>query len=160
MDRFRYLGRILDENDDDSYAMERQLARARAKWGRIGKVLRSEGVRSKTMGYFYKAVVQAILLYGSESWVLSDFYLRQLKSFHTRIARYLTGKHIRQNEDGTWYHPPSADVLQEAGLESVEEYIKRRRDTVRLKYVFGRPLLNECRRSSAINNKAVWWKLD
>ena len=50
---------------------------------------------------------------------------------HARVARYLTGRHSRQLEDGSWYHPPTDDVLEEAGLETVDTYIKRRRDTVR-----------------------------
>ena len=37
--QFRYLGRILDSGDDDNHAALRQLARARQKWGHIGKVL-------------------------------------------------------------------------------------------------------------------------
>ena len=111
------------------------------------------------MGYFYKAVVQAILLYGSETWVLTNFQLKRLRSFHARVARYLTGRHIRQNEDGTWVHPPTADVLEEAGLETIDEYIKRRRDTVR-RFVMFRPIYDICRRSIAITNRAVWWNQD
>ena len=34
--QFRYLGRILEENDDDTHASSWQLARARSKWNRIG----------------------------------------------------------------------------------------------------------------------------
>jgi len=42
-------------------------------------VLRSEGLKPRAMGYFYKAIVQAILLYGSEIWVVSaDYHLRKL----------------------------------------------------------------------------------
>ena len=156
---FRYLGRVLDENDDDTHALTRQLARARARWGRIASVLRSEGVNPRAMGYFYKAVVQAILLYGSETWVLTNFQLKKLRSFHARVARYLTGRHIRQNKDGTWVHPPTADVLEEAGLETIDEYIKRRRDTVR-RFVMFRPIYDICRRSIAITNRAVWWNQD
>ncbi len=112
------------------------------------------------MGYFYKAIVQAVLLYGSESWVLTKSNMRQLRSFHSRVARFLTGRHIRQDRNGTWHYPPTAGVLEEAGLHSVEEYIQRRRDTVRMKFVFGRPILSECRQASGFNNKPVWWKLD
>ena len=157
--QFRYLGRIMTENDEDHHAMTRQLSRAKQKWGRFSAVLRSQGVKPKVMGYFYKAVVQAVLLYGSESWVLSEFFLKQLRSFHARVARYLTGRHIRQREDGSWFHPPTDDVLEEAGLETVDTYIKRRRDTVR-RFVVYRPLYRACLRSNAISAKAVWWKLD
>ena len=160
VERFRYLGRILDQDDDDTYALMRQLDRARAQWGRIGSVLRCEGVKPRTMGYFYKAIVQAVLLYGSESWVLNKSSMKQLRSFHSRVARFLTGRHIRQDADGTWHYPPTAGVLEEAGLETVDEYIQRRRDTVRMKFVFGRPILNECRLAAGYNNKPVWWRLD
>ena len=149
----------MTENDKDHHAMTWQLTRAKRKWGRFSAILRSQGVKPRVMGYFYKAVVQAVLLYGSESWVLSEFFLKQLRSFHARVARYLTGRHIRQLEDGSWYHPPTGDVLEEAGLETVDTYIKRRRDTVR-RFVLYRPLYRECLRSNAISAKAVWWKLD
>jgi len=66
--QFRYLGRVLDGDDNDVYAASRQLSRAKAKWGRDGNVLRAEGASPRTMGYCYKAIVQAVLLYGSESW--------------------------------------------------------------------------------------------
>jgi hypothetical protein len=38
------------------------------------------------MRYFYKAVVQAVLLYGSESWTVNEGIKRQFQSFHTRVA--------------------------------------------------------------------------
>jgi len=148
---FRYLGRILDENDDDSHALTRQLARARARWGRMASVLRSKGVNTRAMGYFYRAVVQAILLYGSETWVLTNCQLKRLSNFHARVARYLAGRHIQQNEDGTWVQPPTTNVLEEAGLQTIDEYIKRRRDTVRRLVMF-RPIYDICGRSTAITN--------
>ena len=68
----------MSEEDDDSHALLRQLAQARAKWSHIAPILQSQRVRPSTMGYVYKAIVQAILLYGSETWVVSAFYLQQL----------------------------------------------------------------------------------
>ena len=160
--QFRYLGRILDENDDDTHASFRQLARARTKWNRIGRVLRSEGMKPRAMGYFYKAVVQAILLYGSETWVVSDAHLRHFRSFHSRIGRHLTGRHIRLLEDGSWFCPPTVEVLEDAGLQTIDEYINRRRQTVR-SFTRHRPLYEACRQSTALStniNKAVWWQLE
>ena len=160
--QFRYLGRILDSGDDDNHAALRQLARAREKWGRIGKVLRCEGANPRIMGYFYKAIVQAVLLYGSESWTVSDTIIRQFRSFHNRVARFLTQRHIRQREDGTWDCPPTNEVLESAGLESVDEYIRRKRHTVR-RYIRHRPIYEACKRSRALSsnvNKILWWKLD
>ena len=97
--QFRYLGRVLDENDDDKHAACRQLARARDKWRHFGHVLKSEGVSPRVIRYFYKAVVQAVLLYGSETWTLTEGLKRQFQSFHSRVARSLTERHIRPLED-------------------------------------------------------------
>ena len=160
--QFKYLGRLLDEGDNDDYAALRQLGRAREKWGRISQMLRGQAASPRARGYFYKAIVQAVLLYGSETWTLSDRMLKNFRSFHHRVARHLTGRHIRQFDDGTWFCPPTADVLNQAGLESIDTYIKRRRDTVR-SFVTPRPLYNACVRSRALStnvHKVVWWKLD
>ena len=94
--QFRYLGRILSDDDDDSHAALRQLDKARKKWNRLVSILRSEGVNPIIMGYFYKAVVQMVLIYGSESWVVSGDIMRKLCSFHHQVARYLTDWHIQK----------------------------------------------------------------
>ncbi len=119
------------------------------------------GVSPRVMRYFYKAVVQAVLLYGSESWTVNEGIKRQFQSFHTRVARFVTGRHIRPLEDGSWHCLPTQEVLQEAGLETVEEYISRRRQTVR-GFARYRPMYQHCLLSAAAGvstRKTVWWRL-
>jgi hypothetical protein len=77
----------------------------------------------------------------------------------TDTARYITRTHIRQEEDGTWIHPSSEGILKEApGLDSIEEYIQKRRDTVEVFAQF-RPLYEACKNSTPLRsrNHAVWW---
>jgi exonuclease III len=159
---FKYLGRILEESDDDAPAANRQLERARERWGRMSRVLAAEGASPKVMGYFYKAIIQAVLLYGSESWTLPDRIIKKFRSFHARVARYITGRHIRELEDGTYFCPPTVEVLNEAGLETMDEYMLRRRQTIR-GFVRHRTIYETCLRSRALStnvNKVVWWTLD
>jgi hypothetical protein len=85
--------------------------------------------------------------------------MKQLRSFHHRCARYIARRHIKQKEDGTWFHPPSHEVLEECGLLPIEDYIQKRKDTV-MKYARGRPILDECMASSqasGANGHFVWW---
>ena len=63
---FKYLGRILTDNDDDTRAIDHQIKRARQQWNCIAKILKREGTNSMTMAKFYMAVVQAVLHYGSD----------------------------------------------------------------------------------------------
>jgi len=159
---FKYLGRVVNNKDDDRPAVRMNLKKARAKWGRISRILSKEGANPKAMASFYKAIVQSVLLYGSESWVLTLSMENELQSFHRRCARYITGQHIRQNADGTWTCPSSKDVLEQAGLWTIQEYIKRRRNTV-MKYAESRFIYRQCVASKPLAsnpNQLVWWKPD
>jgi exonuclease III len=159
---FKYLGRVVNNSDGDGPTVHRSLQRARATWGRIGRVLSKEGADPKTMASFYKAVVQSVLLYGSESWTLTLSMEKKLQSFHRRCARYVTGQHIRQNPDETWTCPSSEMVLEKAGLWTIQEYIRRRRATVKM-YAASQPIFQRCRESSPLAsniNQIVWWNLD
>ncbi len=64
---FRYLGRLLSQDEDDVQAVRNQLCKARGTWARIGQVLRRENAPPRVSAKFYKAIVQSILLYGSET---------------------------------------------------------------------------------------------
>ena len=129
---------------------------------RLSSILTAEGTSAQTRRYFYKAIVQAVRLYGSEAWTLSESMLKQFESFHRWVVWYLTGRHIRQLEDGTRHYPSLAGVLRDAGLFSIKEYIRRSRRTVRL-CVGKRPILEACRQPTVIStnvNNDVWWILD
>ena len=64
---FRYLGRPLDQTDDDWQDVRRDIMRARSVWGIVGTLLRLEGAEPSVLAIFYRAVVQVILLYGSDT---------------------------------------------------------------------------------------------
>ena len=68
---------------------------------------------------FYKAVVQAVLLYGSETWALTETAMRVLEGFHIRHAYRMARVNIprRNSSTGVWTYPSSADVLNEVGQE-------------------------------------------
>ena len=67
---------------------------------------------------YYQAVVASVLLYGSESWVVSPSTLRELEGFHVEAARRLTGMRSRKVK-GEWVYPHSADVLATAHLQPI-----------------------------------------
>jgi len=76
------------------------------------------------MGLFYKAMVQAVLLYGTETWNLTQPLRRLLCSFHHQYARYLARMTITQLDNGDWVSPPSAVAWEWAGLATIKEYIQ------------------------------------
>ena len=88
--KFKYLGRIVSCNDNDTTAVRRNIKKARWTWGQFWKVIKKEEVPPRAAGMFYQAVVVSVLLYGSESWVVSPAVMRELERFHVEAARRLT----------------------------------------------------------------------
>ena len=57
--------------DDDWLAVVQNMMKARAVWKRMRKILIREGARPRVSGLFFKAVVQSVLIFGVETWVLN-----------------------------------------------------------------------------------------
>ena len=68
---FQYLGRVNSAADNDWPAVVRKLSLARAVWNRMTRILSREGAALRVSGLFFKAVVQAVLLFGLETWVVT-----------------------------------------------------------------------------------------
>ena len=45
--------------------------KTRKKWDRISRILGREDADAKTLGIFYKVMVQTVLMFGSEMWVMT-----------------------------------------------------------------------------------------
>ena len=84
----------------------------------------------KAWGMLYNAVVQLVLLYRSESWVVTGSMIEVLEGFHHWAARRITGMTVRRTTSGGWKWPLVAEALETSGIWTIKEYIKRRQDTV------------------------------
>ena len=89
---FKYLGRILTVGDDDWPSVAGNLGKARKSWGRLKRILRREGADKRVLGNFFKAVVQQVLLFGAEIWVVMPITERALISFIHRATRRIMGQ--------------------------------------------------------------------
>ena len=158
---FKYLGRLLASDDNDSQAMRSNLKKARRCWSRISRVLRAENAEPRVCGMFYKATVQAILLFGSETWNLSPSAIKCLEGFHLRAARRMAGMQPRKKRDGTWTYPSSEEVLEKAGLYTVSYYIEVQRQTI-LNFIVACSIFHLCKDAVRLRGTSVrqyWWEL-
>ncbi len=124
---FKYLGRLIAYDDADNQAMRSNLRKARRCWAQISRVLRAESAAARTCGMFYKATVQAILLYGSEKWNLSPTSVKGLEGFHICAAWQMSGLQPEKKPNGSWLYPCSKDVLDAAGLHTIAQYMDAHR---------------------------------
>jgi hypothetical protein len=161
--KFKYLGRIITDEDEDLPAVERQITKARTTWRRIGKIIQKKtDSNPKVMATFYKAIIQSILLYGAESWTASTTIISKLNAFQHRCARHMVGKHIKLTKEGEWIYPSSKSTLDAAGLLTIKEYITKRKNTVS-EYIKNTTIFNECKTtilSLQNSTQIVWWQTE
>jgi hypothetical protein len=80
------------------------------------------------MGVFYKAVIQSVLLYGSETWVITKQKYQLLNTFHVTAARRISRLTFCYNENtDIWERPPAKLALERAGLQPMIAYLQKRR---------------------------------
>ena len=75
------------------------LGKARNSWGLLSQILSQEGADPKALGNFYRAVVQAVLMFGAETWVLTPGMDLALDSFQHRVMRRITRNQPQQQAD-------------------------------------------------------------
>ena len=126
------------------------------------KLLRREGAEPRMSAMLYWSVVQAVLLFGAETWVLLEAMSRKLKGVRMGLLRQITGKREVRRKDRTWRQVAAENVLKKTGIQSLGAYIDRRQKTV-AKWVALRPILEVCNRETGYEGRGRrretwWWK--
>ena len=62
---FRYLVRVISAADENWPAVIENLAKAWLVWRRMMRILSRERARPRVYGFFFKAIVQSVLLFDS-----------------------------------------------------------------------------------------------
>ena len=89
---FKYLGQVMKAGDDDWLAVAGNLVKVQKIWGLLLRILIQEGTDKRVSGNFFKAVVQVVLLFGEETWLLTPRIEWALEIFLHGAARRITGK--------------------------------------------------------------------
>ena len=125
-----YLGRLLTLADDHWPAVITNLWKAKKSWFQLARMLGWEGVDTRMPGRFYITIVQAIFLFGLETWVVMPSIRRLLGRFPHRVAKRILEDFPRWQVDGTWYCPPLGYSMRVAVIKDIKKYASRRQNTV------------------------------
>ena len=124
---------------------------------RMSRRRSAERKRCSRSRFFLKGVIQAVLLFGSETWILNPCMERALGSLQHRVAQQINGRKPRMREEGGWEYPPLTSAMEEAGFEEIRVYIKNRQNTV-AKYISTRKILYLCDQSVRRPGAWVSWR--
>ena len=93
----------------------------------------------RAQGAMYKAVVQSVILYISNIWVVTGVMLKVLEGFHHQVEQGITEMTEERGEGGEWYFPLVVETMETAGIHPIGVYIRRRQENIS-KRVVCRPI--------------------
>ena len=97
---FKYLGRVISEIDDDWLAVVSKLDQSKTVWSRMSRILSREGATPRVFGLIFKEVIQAVLIFGVEDWVVTPRMGNALGGFQNQVAIRLMEKLLWRKTDG------------------------------------------------------------
>ena len=129
VEQFRYLGRIVTQDDDDGPDIAARLQVARATMARLRhNVFGPACVTTKTKVAVFRTVCAAQLKYGSESWRVTRANEARLRTFQQQCLRRVTKMMpvVQYDDEGekTIRMPRREAVLERAGMNDLVREIE------------------------------------
>ena len=103
-----------------------------------------------------------VLLYGSESWVVTGEMLKVLMAFHYILARRIMRMTAKHGSGGEWKYPAVEEEMDSAGIHPIGVNIKRWQKTIAERVTFRRvyTLCTEAERIPGMIRMVRWWDQD
>ena len=120
VEKFCYLGDVIGKGGG---AEESSRARVRGAWGKfrdLKMLLTARGASLKVKGKIYKACVQRVLVYGSESWPMKVDDMQRLVRTENSMIRWMAGVTLKDRKT-------SEELRDRLGIVSVERVVSRGR---------------------------------
>ena len=88
---FCYLGEVLDTNQGAESAVKYRIFTAWNKWKELASLLVNKNIPLGRRIDLYCACIRSAMLYGSETWALTEGLVKRLETNELRMLRYMTG---------------------------------------------------------------------
>ena len=121
VDKFCYLGVVIEKVGG---AEEASRARVRCAWGKfrdLRMLLTARRASLKVKGKIYRASVQRVLVYGSETWPMKvDDIMQRLVRTENSIVRWMSGVTLKDRR-------PSEELRCGLGIVGMDRVVRRGR---------------------------------
>ena len=121
VESFFYLGSEIGQ----SINVEREVSLRLEKAGKVYQIWRKKVFHSRALSIatkvrVFRTLVLSVLLYGAETWTVTQHDICKLKSFQMRCLRDILGITL-------WNRVRNTDIPERTGMVSVEDQLKQRR---------------------------------
>jgi hypothetical protein len=124
VDHFKHLGSCVHHDCNDEFEVDSRLKAAGGAFGVLSKpIFRSKSVSLRAKRVVYNGVILSILLYGAETWSLTELLFHRLRTFHATCVRAMclvTKRQVRKERIST------ESLKQRLGMHSIDVYDFRR----------------------------------
>ena len=120
VEKFCYLGDMIGAGGG---AEEASRARVRCAWSKfreLSPILTSRGASLTVKGKVFRACVQSVLVYGSETWAVKVEDMQRLERTERMMVRWMCGVTLKDRL-------PSVELYKRLGLEDVAVLVRRGR---------------------------------
>ena len=120
VNEFCYLGDMIGSGGGARHAA---VMRVKCAWGKFGElldILAEKGVSLKVKGLLYRACVQSVMVYGSETWPTRVEDMQRLVKAERAMVRWMCGARLNDKL-------ASSGLLERLGVVGVEEVVSRNR---------------------------------
>ena len=120
VEEFRYLGDMIAAGGGAEAASRARVRCAWAKFRELAPILTSRGASLKVKGEVYRACVQRVLVYGSETWPMKGEDMQRLERTERMMVRWMCGVSLRERKS-------SSELNRRLGVEGVADVVRRGR---------------------------------
>ena len=120
VDRFCYLGDMIGAGGGCEEASRTRVKCAWGKFRELIPVLTTRGVSAKLKGKIYRACVQSVMVYGSETWATRVEDMRRLERTERMMCRWMCSFTLKDRKS-------SEELRGRLGIECVTDVVRRGR---------------------------------
>ena len=99
--KFIYLGGLLAADAQQDYDIDRRIAMAMSRCGRLRNIFDSQVIGPWLKIRLYNALVCSLLTYGCESWTFTDRVMRKLNHANSLMLSTITGRSVQEEASST-----------------------------------------------------------
>ena len=120
VDKFCYLGDMLSVGGGADAAVVTRVSSGWKKFRELEPILTDKDVTSKIKGDLYTACVRSVMIYGAETWPMTQVLAKKLDCVEMRMVRWMCGVSLKD-------HFRSEDLRKRLGIINIEEVVRRAR---------------------------------
>ena len=122
VESFTYLGANVTKDGGGTVDLKKRIGLAHMQMKRLARIWNASDISRKTKVSLFKSLVLSVLLYGCETWKLTQGEERKLDTFQTRCLRRIFKIRWQQ-------HVSNEKVLELADAGTISKEVRRRRWT-------------------------------